>query len=219
MSSSSLLAGAVDTLKSDALVTRQQTLVGSGPVRAVETASASGYSVSLVDSSGAGATREVLLVDGSGGPPITGSQVRVVQSTFNVDGGAVQFLSNGGTTGLAFNSIQGETIMSAIDGAGGGASLDIMTIRSSGGPPITDASAEMNVHLDFVSATQAGRDALVAGSLSVVDPAITATSVVLVTNLTAVNPLFVTLNAGVGFDISDGAVGGVDEVCWFVARY
>jgi hypothetical protein len=160
-----------------------------------------------------------LLVDGSGGPPITGSQVRVVQSTFNVDGGAVQFLSNGGTTGLAFNSIQGETIMSAIDGAGGGASLDIMTIRSSGGPPITDASAEMNVHLDFVSATQAGRDALVAGSLSVVDPAITATSVVLVTNLTAVNPLFVTLNAGVGFDISDGVVGGTDDVCWFVARY
>jgi hypothetical protein len=77
----------------------------------------------------------------------------------------------------------------------------------------------MNVHLDFVAPTQAGSGALVAGVLAVVDPAITANSVVLVTNLRSANPLFVTLNAGVGFQIEDGAVGGADDVCWFVARY
>lgn len=154
MSSSSLLAGSVDVLFGRGLQTKTRTLESSGPVRAVDEANASGCSLTLVDSTGAGSDQQ------------------------------------------------------------------IWTITGSGGPPITTAIVTAAVPIQHIP-TQAGRGTLVAGTLTIANTAVTANSVILVTNMTdATTPLGVTtINAGVSFVVSDGGVGSNDVFSYFIARY
>ena len=151
MSSSSLLAGSVDVLSARGLDPRTRPLQSSGPVRAVDEATASGCSLTLVDSTGVGSDQQIWTITGSGGPPITRAIVTAAVPVQHV-------------------------------------------------------------------ASQAGRGTLAAGSLAVANTAVTANSVILVTNMTDTTALGVTINAGVGFTISDGAAGA-DAVSWFIARY
>jgi len=196
-------------------------------VSLVETASAGGVSLSLVDSAGAGASVPLYSILSSGGPPITTSTMDFTPTTFNVESSAVQFLAVApATTGVSLNSTAGSTILRVIDGAGAGSALPVLTITSTGGPPVTAATAAYSVPVSHNAATQSGVATIAIGqsTIAVAAPAITANSVVMFSPLSAPDAtcvgIRVVLTAGTGFSLT-GAANATAAVPlgWFVAKY
>lgn len=208
----------------------QRLTVGPLPyasVSIVETSVAEGSVLSMEDSAGGGAYFPLISFIGAGGPPIVQSQMRITANTLNVDGSAIQFLAaDPATTGLAFNSVEKQTTISVIDGAGAGASIPVLTITSTGGPPITAATAQYSVPVSHNSAVQSGVSAIAIGAVTIAIPIpqITANSVVLFSPLSIPDAtcvgLHITLTAGVGFSVSGvGAATAAVPFSYFVAKY
>jgi len=187
-----------------------------GTVTAVESSSATGYSLSLVDSAGAGSSIPVLSVTSSGGPPITAAQITTSAATVNI-------LDDAATpTGLRISQGAGTAVLSMTDASGAGSNIAALTFTSTGGPPATAVQIAANAPLNHPSALQSGTGTLAAGTLAVANTAITASSVVMVTQtgaaINATVALSVTVSAGVGFTVN-GPTGSTATFAWFVARY
>ncbi len=192
----------------------------NGTVSLVETASAGGATLSLVDSAGAGASVPLVTITSSGGPPITASTISTSAANVAVNA------PSPATTGLRIASTAGVTTFSAIDSAGAGATVPVLTVTSTGGPPITASSAVAAVPISLAAATQSGLATIPLGAatIAVAAPAITASSVVMFSPLAAPDAtcvgIRVVLNAGVGFSLT-GAANSTAAVplAWFVAKY
>lgn len=199
---------------------QKYSLSSLGTVSAVEQATATGYTLSLVDSAGGGASIPVVAISSSGGPPITATQISTQAATVNI-------LDDGATpTGLRIQQGTGVATISMTDAAGAGSSITALTLTSTGGPPATAVQMAANAPLSHASALQSGLATIAIGqsSVSVAVPAITANSVVVFSPLAAPDAtcvgIRVVLTAGTGFALT-GAANATAAVplAWFVAKY
>jgi hypothetical protein len=192
----------------------------NGTVSLVETASVGGATLSLADSSGATASIPLVTISSSGGPPITAATISTSAANVAVNA------PSPATTGLRIASTAGSTVLSAIDSAGAGSTVPVLTITSTGGPPINGATASFSCPVSFPSTAQSGLATIPLGAatIAVALPPITANSVVLFSPLSAPDAtcigLRVVTSAGVGFSLT-GAANATAAVplAWFVAKY
>jgi len=192
----------------------------NGTVSLVETASVGGVSLSLADSAGATASIPLVTITSSGGPPITAATISTSAANVAVNA------PSPATTGLRIASTAGSTVLSVIDSAGAGATVPVLTITSTGGPPVTAATAVAAVPISLASVAQSGLATIPLGAdtIAVAIPAITANSVVMFSPLSAPDATCVGIrvvpSAGVGFSLT-GAANATAAVplAWFVAKY
>jgi hypothetical protein len=152
----------------------------------------------------------------------------VIATTVSTD----QSLSLGplgnGTVSVRESASSGGYTVSLVDSAGAGATVPLWTATSAGGPPITSATVTASAPISHASASQCGTTQIALGqslSTAVALPAITASSIVMVTQVqnapdaTALS-FSVVLNAGVGFSIRSNAnATAATTLGWFVAKY
>lgn len=132
----------------------------------------------------------------------------------------ISLSSLGTVTAVETASATGYTL-SLVDSAGAGATIPVMSIASSGGPPITAATASYSVPVTHTAALQCGTGTLVAGTLAVANAAVTAGSIILVQQTgAAVNATeALSVTAGAGTFTVNGPAASTATFNWFVAKY
>jgi hypothetical protein len=169
------------------------------------------------------------LLGGSTSTPLVSAPVAIVPVVATTLS-AKQTLSIGplgvGTVSVVETASAGGYTVSLLDSAG--ATLPVLTVTSTGGPPVTAATASYSVPVSHASALQSGIATIpittdVSNAIAI--PAITASSIVVVTahqaapDATATS-FSVVLNAGVGFTIKSNANStAAVTLGWFVAKY
>jgi hypothetical protein len=145
----------------------------------------------------------------------------VIATTVSTD----QSLSIGplgnGTVSVRESASAGGYAVSLVDSAGAGATVPLWTATSAGGPPITSATVTASAPISLASALQCGTGTLAAGTQTITNASVTASSVILATPTgQAINAqVALSVTAGAGSFVVNGPTGSTATYNWFVAKF